>query len=138
MDQGAVQQTYLQSVLGQTVLQHIDLASLGVSPEDEILVEDNLIWTKVNIPEKVEGDWLTQVKVQSSDDSQLHLPDFSVGVGVVSDVDKVGDGGSVDLLDLGDEEHGGDTHQLQLGPGDGLALDCHEPRQEKIKTNKLY
>ena len=80
----------------------------------------------MNKPEKVEGDWLTQVKVQSSDDSQLHLSDLSVGVGVVSDVDKVGTCWGVNLLDLGGEEHGGHTDQLQLRPGDRQTLDGEE------------
>ena len=77
-------------------------------------------------PQEVEGDGLAQVEVERPDDAQLHLPDLGLRVRVVRDVDEVGDGGSVDLLDLGDEEHRGHSDQLQLGAGDAAALQSQE------------
>ena len=77
-------------------------------------------------PEKVEGDGLAEIEAESTNDLQLHLPDLGLGVGVVGDVDKVGTCWGVDLLDLGGEEHGGHTDQLQLRPGDRQTLDGEE------------
>ena len=93
-------------------------------------------------PQEVEGDGLAQVEVQRPDDAQLHLPDLGLRVRVVRDVDEVGDGGSVDLLDLGDEEHRGHSDQLQLGAGDAAALQSQEsdkfayyfPEYQKLDT----
>ena len=85
-------------------------------------------------PQEVEGDGLALVEVERPDDAQLHLPDLGLRVRVVRDVDEVGDGGSVDLLDLRDEEHRGHSDQLQLGAGDAAALQS----QESDKICKLF
>merc|ERR1719228_125930 len=103
-DHGVVQQALLQHKLGHRMLQQIHITSLGESAEE------------------IKRDWAAQVKVQGAEDSQLHVPDLLAGVGVVSDVDKVRNLGSKDLFHLGSEEHGGHSHQLQLGPVDGLAF----------------
>ena len=75
---------------------------------------------------------MAQIKVQSPDDPELHQPDVHVGVGVVSDVHKVGDSRGVHFLYLGDQEHSGDADELELGTGNATTLQSHKPNSTKL------
>ena len=99
----------LDGVLGQAVLQHVHVASLR-EPAQE-----------------VDRERFEQAELQRLEDLYLHLLDCVLRVGVVSDVDEVGARWREDFFDLGGEEHGGHTHQLQLGPRDRAPLHGKEP-----------
>ena len=66
---------------------------------------------------------MTELEVESLEDSELHLADLHLSVGVVRDVHEVRDGRGVNLLDLGDQEHGGDADKLQLSAGNATTLE---------------
>ena len=86
----------------------------------------------INVPglgvpaQEVEGERAGEVEAERVEDPQLHLPDLPRGVGVVSDVDKVVDLWSVHLLHLAGNEHGRDSHQLELVTSDGVSLDLYK------------
>mmetsp|Transcript_31396 Transcript_31396/g.74897 ORF Transcript_31396/g.74897 Transcript_31396/m.74897 type:complete len:221 (+) Transcript_31396:417-1079(+) len=58
-----------------------------------------------------------ELEVQGPEHGHLHVQDILLAVGVVRDVHKVLDLGRVDLLELGGNEHGGHTAELELPPG---------------------
>ena len=100
-----LQQRDLDEVLGNGVLEHVNISSLGVASEE------------------VERERSGEVEAERAEHAQLHLSYVGRGVGIVSDVDEVVDLRSVHLLDLAGNEHGGDTDQLELVPSDGEALE---------------
>ena len=66
---------------------------------------------------------MTELEVESLEDSELHLSNLHLSVGVVRDVHEIRDGGGVNLLDLGDQEHGGHADKLQLSAGNATTLE---------------
>ena len=66
-----------QTYLSQSVLLNINISCLGVPSQE------------------VKGERSGEVKAESVEDLQLHLPNFPSSVGIVSDVDKVVDLGSI-------------------------------------------
>jgi hypothetical protein len=91
----------LDQVLCHGVLEHVHIASFGVSAEE----------MKGEGPGKIESDGVEKL--------QLHLADLGRTVGIVRDVDKVVDLRGVHLLNLAGDEHGGNSDQLEL-----IAADC--------------
>lgn len=95
-------------------------------------------------PEEVKGEGTTKVEVQGLQDDALHFPDVWLSVGVVGDIDKVGDLWGIHLLVLRGQQHGGYTNQLEFAARHLLSLECRKPfmydqslKRDRVSLNIL-
>ena len=108
-----------ETYLGQSVFLHVNIASLGVPPQE------------------VKRERPGEVEAESVEDPQLHLTDLPGSVGVVGDVDKVVDLRCVHLLHLASQEHGSHANKLQLVTFDGVSLGLRKTNYNYFPTNPV-